>query len=155
MSKMDSMEAMFVKYVAQAKKSKRENRMIFNHLCIRVEDLDAAVDLFRESFGIEGFLSPGGKTFDQEKEFRVAWLDDHNMYLELSEFEKAQTIGYDTGVGQPIGHLSEIGFFVPNMEKAMEKLSPQGWEVTSAIEAEGAKMFKISNLQTPGPALVL
>ena len=147
---MSKMEAMFAKYVAQAKKSKRENRMIFNHVCIRVEDLGAAVDLFRDSFGIDGFLSPGGETFDQEKEFRVAWLDDHDMYLELSEFESAQTIGYDTGVGQPIGHLSEIGFFVPNMEKAMEKLGRQGWQVTSAIEVEGARMYKISNLQTPG-----
>jgi hypothetical protein len=75
--------------------------------------------------------------------------DDHNMYLELSEFEKKQTIGYDTGVGQPIGHLSEIGFFVPSMEKAMDKLRPQGWEVTSAIDVEGAKMYKISNRVTP------
>jgi catechol 2,3-dioxygenase-like lactoylglutathione lyase family enzyme len=144
------METMFAKYVAQARKSKRENRMIFNHVCIRVENLDAAIDLFRDSFGIDNFLSPGGETFDQEREFRVAWLDDHDMYLELSEFEKAQEIGYDTGVGQPIGHLSEIGFFVPDMEKAMEKLGAQGWEVTSAIEVEGAKMYKISNLRTPG-----
>jgi catechol 2,3-dioxygenase-like lactoylglutathione lyase family enzyme len=150
MTKHDSMSAMFSKYVAQAKRSKRENRMIFNHVCIRVEDLDAAVDLFRESFGVDGFLSPGGKTFDQEEEFRVAWLDDHNMYLELSKFEETQTIGYDTGVGQPIGHLSEIGFFVPNMEKALEKLGPQGWEVTSAIDVEGARMYKISNSLTPG-----
>jgi catechol 2,3-dioxygenase-like lactoylglutathione lyase family enzyme len=144
------METMFAKYVAQAKKSKRENRMIFNHVCIRVEDLDAAVDLFRDSFGIDNFLSPGGETFDQEKEFRVAWLDDHDMYLELSEFESEQNIGYDTGVGQPIGHLSEIGFFVPDMERAMEKLRPLGWEVSSAIEVDGAKMYKISNLRTPG-----
>lgn len=144
------MEAMFAKYVAQAKKSKRENRMIFNHVCIRVENLDTAVDLFRDSFGIDNFLSPGGETFDQEKEFRVAWLDEHNMYLELSEFEEAQSIGYDTGVGQPIGHLSEIGFFVPDMEEAMKKLRPQGWEVTSAIDVEDAKMYKICNQLTPG-----
>jgi catechol 2,3-dioxygenase-like lactoylglutathione lyase family enzyme len=143
-------KSMMAKYISQAKKSKRENRMIFNHVCIRVEDLDAAVDLFRESFGIEGFLSPGGETFDQEEEFRVAWLDDHNMYLELSRFEEEQTIGYDTGVGQPIGHLSEIGFFVPDMEKAMEDLGPRGWQVTSTIETEGAKMYKISNRVTPG-----
>jgi catechol 2,3-dioxygenase-like lactoylglutathione lyase family enzyme len=143
-------ESMMAKYIAQAKKSKHENRMIFNHVCIRVEDLDAAVDLFRESFGIKGFLSPGGETFDQEEEFRVAWLDDHNMYLELSRFEKDQAIGYDTGVGQPIGHLSEIGFFVPDMEKAMEDLGPKGWQVTSSIETEDAKMYKISNRVTPG-----
>jgi catechol 2,3-dioxygenase-like lactoylglutathione lyase family enzyme len=150
MSKQEPMDAMFAKYAAQAKKSKRENRMIFNHVCVRVEDLDAAVNLFRESFGIDGFLSPGGETFDEEKEFRVAWLDEHNMYLELSEFDRAQAIGYDTGVGQEIGHLSEIGFFVPDMEKAVDDLSSKGWEVTSRIEVEGAKMYKISNLLTPG-----
>ena len=48
--------------------------MIFNHICIRVEDLDATQRLLRDSFGLEGFLSPGGETFDEEKEFRVAWL---------------------------------------------------------------------------------
>ena len=42
MSKLNPMGAMMAKYLAQAKKSKRENRMIFNHVCIRVEDLDAA-----------------------------------------------------------------------------------------------------------------
>lgn len=144
------MKTMMAKYLAQAKKSKRENRMIFNHICIRVEDLDSAVDLFRESFGVEDFLSPGGETFEQEEEFRVAWLDEHNMYLELSKFERPQEIGYDTGVGQPIGHLSEIGFFVPDMERAMNDLGPKGWEITSAIETEGAKMYKISNRRTPG-----
>lgn len=150
MSKLNPMGAMMAKYLAQAKKSKRENRMIFNHVCIRVEDLDAAARLFEESFGIDGFLSPGGETFDEEKEFRVAWLDDHDMYLEISQFDKPQQIGYDTGVGQPIGHLSEIGFFVPDMNKAMDQLSPQGWEVTSAIEEGWASMKKISNKVTPG-----
>jgi catechol 2,3-dioxygenase-like lactoylglutathione lyase family enzyme len=144
------MDAMMAKYLAQAKKSKRENRMIFNHVCIRVEDLDAAVNLFRESFEIDGFLSPGGETFDEEKEYRVAWLDEHDIYLEISQFEKPQQIGYDTGVGQPIGHLSEIGFFVPDMNEAMDQLRRQGWEVTSAIEVEGARMKKISNKVTPG-----
>ena len=124
--------------------------MIFNHVCIRVEDIDEAEKLLCDSFGLDSFLRPGGETFQSEKEFRVAWLDDNNMYLEISEFEDQQKIGYDTGTGQPIGHLSEIGFFVPSMERALENLAEKGWEVTSKIESEGAKMYKVNNAQTPG-----
>ena len=131
------------KYIVQARKAKRENRMIFNHICIRVEDLDAAEKLLCESFGIGSFLSPGGGTFDDEKEFRVAWLDDNNIYLEISQFDQEQEIGYDTGVGQPIGHLSEIGFFVPDMDRALNHLGQFGWKVTSRIHQPGARMFKI------------
>ena len=137
------LDDMMAKYLAQASKSTRENRMIFNHVCIRVEDLDAAEKLLCESFGIDGFLSPGGGTFDDEKEFRVAWLDDNNMYLEISQFDEQQEIGYDTGVGQPIGHLSEIGFFVPDMDQALEHLSQFGWKVTSRIHQPKARMYKI------------
>jgi hypothetical protein len=32
----------------------------------------------------------------------------------------------------------------------MDQLSAKGWELTSKIEVEGAKMYKISNLLTPG-----
>jgi catechol 2,3-dioxygenase-like lactoylglutathione lyase family enzyme len=137
------LDDMMSKYLAQAKRSKPENRMIFNHVCIRVEDLDRAEELLCNSFGIDGFLSPGGGTFDDEQEFRVAWLDDNNMYLEISQFDEQQEIGYDTGVGQPIGHLSEIGFFVPDMDEALEHLDQFGWKVTSRIYQPGARMYKI------------
>jgi hypothetical protein len=137
------LDDMMAKYLAQAHTSTRENRMIFNHVCIRVEDLDAAERLLSESFGIDGFVSPGGGTFDDEDEFRVAWLDDNNMYIEITKFEKPQEIGYDTGVGQAIGHLSEIGFFVPDMDRALEHLGEFGWKVTSRIHQPGARMYKI------------
>ena len=149
MSEPEMLDKMMQKYFAQARKSKREERMIFNHICIRVEDLDAAQRLLRDSFGLEGFLSPGGKTFDEEKEFRVAWLDEHNMYLEISQFERPPEIGYNTGVGQAIGHLSEVGFFVPDMDKALEHLTPLGWRVTSKINTTDARMYKIDT-ETPG-----
>ena len=48
------------RYVSLAKKCKRENRMLMNHSCIRVEDIDAAEKLLKESFGISGFVRPGG-----------------------------------------------------------------------------------------------
>lgn len=150
MSDSSAMSSFMSKYLAQAKKSKRENRMIFNHLCIRVEDIDAAEKLLSESFAVDSFLRPGGDTFDEEKDFSVSWLDEHNMYLELSQFEKPSDIGYDTGVGQAIGHLSEIGFFVPDMDRALEKLTPMGWHVTSRIDTEDSRMYKISNEHTPG-----
>ena len=138
------------RYATLAKKSKHENRMIFNHLCIRVEDINAAEQLLCESFGTDSFLRPGGETFENEKEYRVAWLEDNNMYLEISEFDESEKIGYDTGVGQPIGHLSEIGFFVPNMDEALDDLGQKDWEITSAIETEGARMYKINNTRIPG-----
>lgn len=138
------------RYTALAERSKRERRMIFNHLCIRVEDIDAAEKLFHDSFGLEGFLSPGGETFDEEKEIRVCWLPDNEMYLELSQFDSEQKIGYDTGVGQPIGHLSEVGFFVPEMDQALKDLGGKGWRVTSAIDQQEARMYKIENTLTPG-----
>lgn len=42
MRDQQKMDEMMTKHLAQARKSKRENRLIFNHICIRVEDLDAA-----------------------------------------------------------------------------------------------------------------
>ena len=150
MNTSEAMRDMMAKYLAQADKSKRENRMIFNHVCIRVEDLDEAERLLAESFGLTGFLRPGGETFDDEQEFRVAWLDEHDIYLELSQFCREQAIGYDTGVGQPIGHLSEIGFFVPDMDRALEHLANLGWQVTSKIDTPEARMYKINCAHMPG-----
>jgi hypothetical protein len=80
----------------------------------------------------------------------VVWLDDHNIYLEISEFNEEQKIGYDTGTGQPIGHLSEIGFFVPDMNQALSHLQPLGWKVTSKIDTPDARMYKIDCKQVPG-----
>jgi catechol 2,3-dioxygenase-like lactoylglutathione lyase family enzyme len=146
----EQLDAFIAKYLELARSSKSENRMLLNHICIRVEDLDAAEELLCDSFGLDAFLSPGGETFDEEKEYRVTWLHENNIYLEISQFEREQQIGYETGVGQPIGHLSEVGFFVPDMDRALADLSRKGWEVTSAIDTEGARMYKIYNPLTPG-----
>ena len=148
MSDKKNMEAFLAKYMNLAKKSKRENRMVFNHICIRVEDIDAAENLMRESFGITGFVRPGGLVFDGEKEISVAWINDE-VYLEFMQPLKAQTLGYDTGCGQPIGHLSEIGFFVPDMDRELERLGKLGWRVTSTIKEQGDIMCKID---TPDPS---
>lgn len=138
------------RYVALAKKCKQEQRMIMNHACLRVENIDYAEEFLKKSFGLSGFLRPGGKLFDGEKDLSVLWINDE-FYLELMQPIDPQKIGYDTGSAntQPIGHLSEIGFFVPDMDKALDHLSPLGWHITSTVEDHGARMCKID---TPDPS---
>jgi len=129
-------------YVSLAKKCKRQNRMLMNHFCIRVENIDAAEKLFEESFGIGGFVRPGGELFKGERNLSVVWIND-SMYLELMEPTERQQLGYDTGCGHAIGHLSEIGFFVPDMDRELNRLAQLGWKVTDSIEDHGARMVKI------------
>jgi hypothetical protein len=129
-------------YFAMAERAHRENRMLLNHVCIRVEDIAAAERLLADSFGITGFVRARGALFEGEREVSVNWIGDE-FYLELSEQKHPQQIGYDTGSGQPIGHLSEVGFFVPDLDRELERLSHLGWKVTDAISNPGARMVKI------------
>lgn len=142
MSSDADMKTFMDQYVSLAKKCKREDRMLMNHFCIRVEDIDAAEKLLADSFGISGFIRPGGELFQGENDLSVAWLND-SMYLELMEPLHKQELGYDTGCGHPIGHLSEIGFFVPDMDRELARLAKLGWKVTDSIEDHGARMVKI------------
>lgn len=135
-------DAFVAHYFEIAKRSKRENRRIFNQVCIRVDDIDAAERLMEQSFGITGFIRPAGKLFQGEKDLSVAWLNDE-VYLELMQPTEPQELGYDTGCGHPIGHLSEIGFFVPDLDEELERLADLGWGVTDEIEDLGARMVKI------------
>ena len=145
-----TLDDFMARYVALAQKCKREQRMIMNHVCVRVEDIGRAERLLEQSFGITGFLRPGGELFQGEKELSVVWINDE-FYLELMQPKNPQKIGYESGSGdsQPIGHLSELGFFVADMDQALEHLSSLGWQVTSAIAAHGARMCKID---TPEPS---
>jgi hypothetical protein len=129
-------------YVSVAKKCKQENRMLMNHFCIRVENIDAAEKMLADSFGISGFVRPGGDLFKGERDLSVAWINDE-MYLELMQPNEEQQLGYDTGCGHAIGHLSEIGFFVPDMDRELARLAKLGWQVTDSIEDHGARMVKI------------
>jgi catechol 2,3-dioxygenase-like lactoylglutathione lyase family enzyme len=121
---------------------KAQHRMQLNHVCIRVDDIDEAERRFEKSFGISGFIRPGGKLFDGEKELSVAWVTD-DFYLELMQPLEQQELGYDTGCGHAIGHLSEVGFFVPDMDEALDHLTKLGWIVTDDIADHGARMVKI------------
>lgn len=143
------MKSFMERYVALAKKCKREDRMLFNHICVRVEDIDAAEKLLADSFGIRGFVRPGGQLFKGEQELSVAWIND-DVYMELMQPTEGQTLGYDTGCGHPIGHLSEIGFFVPDMDRELERLGKLGWEVTDSIADHGARMVKIDTKPPSG-----
>lgn len=143
------MKRFMERYVSLAKKCKRENRMLMNHFCIRVEEIDAAEKLLTESFGVSGFVRPGGDLFRGERDLSVAWVSD-SMYLELMEPEEKQQLGYDTGCGHAIGHLNEIGFFVPDMDRALDHLTGLGWKVTDSIEDHGARMVKIDTERPSG-----
>jgi catechol 2,3-dioxygenase-like lactoylglutathione lyase family enzyme len=116
--------------------------MRMNHVCIRVDDIDAAERRFEESFGISGFVRPGGQLFEGDKDLSVAWVTD-DFYLELMEPLEPQQLGYDTGWGHAVGHLSEVGFFVPDMGEALDHLGKLGWVVTDDISDHGARMVKI------------
>lgn len=144
------MASFMATYRALAEKCQREQRMLMNHVCIRVENIDRAEDFLEKSFGLSGFLRPGGELFAGEKELSVLWINDE-FYLELMQPKEPQTVGYESGSGdsQPIGHLSEMGFFVPDMDEALEHLGSLGWRVTTAIEDHGARMCKID---TPDPS---
>lgn len=147
----EKFDAFMATYVALAKKCKREKRMLLNHVCLRVEDIDKTEALLEKSFGLSGFLRPGGDLFSGEKELSVLWINDE-FYLELMQPRDPQKIGYDSGSSdsQPIGHLSEVGFFVPDMDQALEHLGPLGWMVTSAIADHGARMCKIDTAEPSG-----
>ncbi len=137
---MEGLEEFLTHYREVARKA--ENRMQLNHVCVRVDDIDAAERRFEESFGISGFVRPGGKLFAGEKELSVAWVTD-DFYLELMQPLEDQQLGYDTGCGHAIGHLSEVGFFVPDMDEALDHLTSLGWVVTDDIKDHGARMVKI------------
>ena len=146
-----TMDSFMERYRALARKCKREQRMLMNHVCLRVEDIDQAEEFLEQSFGLSGFIRPGGELFEGEKELSVLWINDE-FYLELMQPEDAQKIGYDTGSrgSQPIGHLSEVGFFVPDMDRATDHLGSLGWRVTTAIEDHGARMCKMDTEQPSG-----
>ena len=137
------------RYASVAKKCKREDRMLMNHFCVRVEDIDAAERFLADSFGISGFVRPGGDLFRGERDLSVAWISD-DIYLELMQPDEPQQLGYDTGCGHPIGHLSEIGFFVPDMDRELERLAQLGWKVTDSIQDHGARMVKIDTESPSG-----
>jgi catechol 2,3-dioxygenase-like lactoylglutathione lyase family enzyme len=137
-----AVEGFMSQYYDVARLAKQENRRIFNQVCIRVDDIDAAEKLMEESFGITGFVRPAGKLFQGEQDLSVAWLNDE-VYLELMEPTEPQELGYDTGCGHPIGHLSEIGFFVPDLDQEVERLAGLGWEVRDEISDLGARMVKV------------
>ena len=94
----------------------------------------------------EGFVSinhiPDDRTVQGEKDLSVAWINDE-IYLELMQPLEPQELGYDTGCGLPIGHLSEIGFFVPDLDAELERLAELGWQLRDSIEDFGARMVKV------------
>jgi hypothetical protein len=137
----DSFESRMIRL---AKKCHQEKRLIMNHVCIRVEDIDRTERLLTESFGIgaEGFTRVEGALFKGESAVSGAWVNDH-FYLELMQPLAKQTLGYDTGCGPHIGHLSEVGFLTPNMDAELDRLSKLGWQVTDMLSSDFSREVKM------------
>ena len=133
------------KYKRLAQKTRDEQRLVMNHLCIRVPELDKAERLFAESFGIDNFIrldAAPENMFPGEKALSVAWVAD-GFYLELMEPQEKVSPDYNIGEGLPVGYLSEIGFFTPDMDAELLRLAQLGWEVTGECTDVGARMVKI------------
>jgi len=144
MENQDSEESFENRMMRLVRKCHREKKLIMNHVCIRVEDIGRTEKLLAESFGIgaEGFTRVEGNLFKGEALVSGTWVND-NFYLELMEPLEKQTIGYDTGSGAPIGHLSEVGFLTPNMDAELERLSKLGWRVTDTLSSEYSREVKM------------
>ena len=125
-------------------KCNRENRLIMNHVCIRVENIDRTEKLLAQSFGIGagGFTRVEGALFKGEAAVSGTWVNDE-FYLELMEPLEKQQLGYDTGSGAPIGHLSEIGFLTPNMDADLDRLSKLGWRVSDTLSSDVSREVKM------------
>jgi hypothetical protein len=97
-----------------------------------------------ESFGIgrEGFTRVEGPLFKGEAAVSGTWVNDQ-FYLELMEPLEKQVLGYDTGCGAPIGHLSEVGFLTPDLDAEVERLSKLGWRITDSISSEFSRETKM------------
>lgn len=125
-------------------KCNRENRLIMNHVCIRVENIDRTEKLLAQSFGIGagGFTRVEGALFKGEAAVSGTWVNDE-FYLELMEPLEKQQLGYDTGSGAPIGHLSEMGFLTPNMDADLDRLSKLGWRVSDTLSSDVSREVKM------------
>jgi len=142
MSNNEKHDEFYSRLAELAKKSKHENRMIMNHICIRVEDMEKAQKLFAESFGIGDFVAEAGTLYKGENAVSGAWINDE-FYIELMEPTEKQKIGYDTGCAVPIGHLSEIGFLTPDMDAELARLSKLGWKVTESMSSPESREAKL------------
>ncbi|MER8429534.1 VOC family protein [Mesorhizobium caraganae] len=144
MENQDREEGFESRMMRLVKKCHQEQRLIMNHVCIRVDDIRRTERLLTESFGIGtgGFTRVEGDLFKGEAFVSGAWVND-NFYLELMEPLEKQRLGYHTGCGAPIGHLSEIGFLTPNMDAELDRLSKLGWQVTDTLSSEFSREVKM------------
>lgn len=139
----------FAHFIEKRKKRAMEalsgKRLVLNHVCIRVPNMEKTAKLLIESFGINEFteleIGPG-TSFPGEKRLSGTWVAD-GLYLELMEPIETPNLDFDTGEGLPIGYLSEIGFFTPDLDAELERLEKMGWKVNGRCQTDSARMAKI------------
>ena len=128
-----------------AMKAISDQRLVLNHICIRVPNMEKTAKLLVESFGINQFtefeIGPD-TSFPGEKRLSGTWVAD-GLLLELMEPIETPNLNFDTGEGLPIGYLSEIGFFTPDLDAELARLEKMSWKVNGRCETEVARMAKI------------
>lgn len=132
---------------AHARAIKRGQYSTVNHISLRVNDMDRAEKLISGVFGVgpivrfpeEYGLMPG------EKAIGCFWIGD--VYFELIEQEVADEP--IAGSGLPIGLLVELGFFVADIEKEIERLAAAGYVL---LYRGGGDGVNFAHLDTDPPS---
>jgi predicted enzyme related to lactoylglutathione lyase len=120
---------------AHARAVQRGQYSTVNHIALRVNDMQQASKLLSEAFGASSIVMLP-EEYDRmpgEKDVGSLWLGD--LYVELIETE--ESIDHTGDSDLPMGVLSEIGFFVEDMDHEIERIEKAGMKVLFRGEEDG------------------
>jgi len=146
------LDAFIQRRIALARKALSDQTLIMNHICIRVPNMEQTVNLLNESFGINEFVTlevEPGRVYPGEKKLSRTWIAE-GIAIELMEPVETPRLDFSTGEGLPIGYLSEIGFFTPDLDMELKRLQELGWRVYGRCESPQARMVKIDTVPPSG-----
>jgi len=107
-----------------------------NHLAVYVPDLAQAEQHVRQVFGVESMRLPEDDPAFSDQKYNVFWQGD--CYWELIEPKEPLDPARFTAM-MPMGYFGEVGYFVPDLDSEVERLTAQGWVVQSTSGGEGWK----------------
>lgn len=121
-----------MRFFAQAKEAwKRASLTPYaavNHIALFVPDLDLAEEHVRQVFNIKSMRLPEDDPQFNDQKYSVFWQGD--CYWELIE-PKEPLDRTRLATFPPMGYLSEVGYFVPDLPREIERLTAQGWIIQS------------------------
>jgi methylmalonyl-CoA/ethylmalonyl-CoA epimerase len=121
-----------------------------DHIGVAVEDLDAAVELYEKSFGME----LGLRETVEEQGVEAALLNVGDGHVELMA-----ATGPDTPVGKFIGKrgagLHHVAYAVEDIDSVLEQLAASGLELIDAKARTGIGGSRVAFLQPRSTGRVL